>query len=364
MLLSFVGFCSAQPRSTLNVGFEYQLEVEDVQSTGSTTDALEIVDGTILDRLQKNFPQKDDTGAFLVEFNTIESQIFSACFTDNDQCSLVRSSIEVVYDAGKPEHSVEFVTLQLVQDFLASISMGKKGVFASYAYPSMVSSLAQFQMNIVMDRMTDTEIKVLEATFAEVFGAIVFAMEGDTEVVDVKFLFQDLLGSFAQTLSAELRIAGYCRDCTMAQFEQIVVDTINGNLPAFQTKLKVNSNALNSTYFDRVSSITFSVPELPETLAPIGDASIFDETPPTVENKLPWFLWFGVALAILVICCGCYMIFRENAEYEKEDFSTSEEGSQAYDSQFASGDEEDGTFEEEGTDLDLESVEQTEAQEY
>lgn len=360
-----VGLCSAQQRPTVNVEFEYQLEIQNSERAGSTADALNIIDGAILERLQRSLPDRvngSQNGALLVNFNTIQSEIFSACFTDNDECSLVRSKIEVVYQEGKLEHSVEAVTLQLVEDYLASISMGNNDIIASFAYPTMVSSLAQFRMTTVLGRMTDTEIKVLEDTFTEVFGAIVFAMEGDTDVIDVKFLYQDLLGSLDQTLSADLRISGYCRECSMAQFEQIVGDVITQNIPAFQNKLTRNSNALGSSYFDGVSTTQFSVPELPETLPPIGDTSIYDQSAPTVDNKQPWFLWFGISMAILVICCGCYMIVKDNIEYEKEELSTSDE-SEAYESEFMSGDEEEGAYEEEGTELDFETVAQTEADE-
>jgi hypothetical protein len=349
--LAGVGLCFAQQKPTINVEFEYQLEVQDSQIAGSTTDALGTIDGGILEALQNNFPEKNGSGFYLVKFNGIESEIFSACFTANDECSLVRSKIEVMYQAGKPEHAVEFVTLQQVQDYLASISMVNNNIIASYGYPSMVSSLAQLQMNTVQGRMNDTEIKVVEDTFTEVFGAIMFAMEGDTEIVEGRFLFQDLLGSSEQTLSTDLRISGYCRDCTMAQFEQTVEGVINGNIPAFQNRLMVNSNALGSTYFNGVSTIEFSVPELPEELPAIGDSSIFDETAPTVENKQPWFVWFGLTMGILVIFCGCYMIVKDNVEYEKEELSTSDESNM--DGEFVSRDEEDGMYEEEGTEMEM-----------
>lgn len=335
-------FCSAQSsnRTKINVVYEYQLEVEDTLRAGSTQDVLTLIDGGIVGYLQGNLPEQSSSGP-LVKFNQSSSEIFSACFTDNDECSLVRSSIEVSIQGEKPELAVEFVTLQLVQKYLEKVTTDDNHFIATYKYPTMVSSLAEFKMYAVADTMTDTEIAVVQKTFNEVFGAIVFAMEGDTEIVDAKFLYQDLLdvvdavtGS-ATILYTQLRISGYCRNCVSDDFEAVIVDVINSNLPAFQNKLKVNANAVGSAYFDGVSSIAYSVPVLPDPLPPVKDASIFDETPPEADNKQPWFLWFGLSMAILVLCAGCYMVYNDNRVYEKDAISTSD-SSQPQDSEFVS----------------------------
>jgi hypothetical protein len=205
----------------------------------------------------------------------------------------------------------------------------------------MVSTLAQFQMDFVHGGMSSTEIEVMRDTFLQVFGAIVFAIEGDTDVLDAKFLYQDLFdvrrlqednitdttevldGNF--TLSTDIQVTGFCRECTSFQFGDVVNNVIIENIEAFRTKLIFNSGAVGSSYFDDVATVSFAVPELPSLLPPMEDDTIFDAEPPIVTTKLPWFLWFGLSMVICIGCIGYYVIIKDRTDLEKDEaFSTSE----------------------------------------
>eukprot|EP00339_Tiarina_fusa_P013875 CAMPEP_0117012540 /NCGR_PEP_ID=MMETSP0472-20121206/10532_1 /TAXON_ID=693140 ORGANISM="Tiarina fusus, Strain LIS" /NCGR_SAMPLE_ID=MMETSP0472 /ASSEMBLY_ACC=CAM_ASM_000603 /LENGTH=416 /DNA_ID=CAMNT_0004715635 /DNA_START=179 /DNA_END=1429 /DNA_ORIENTATION=- len=354
LLASFPGCAASESnRTDVSVSFEFQLEVNNTQVTGTTQEVLDDIDSTILSSLQTTLPNGAPDGDELpnVQFSGVSSEIFSACFTKSAQCSLVRSSIAITYEGDKPEHSVEFVALRLVQDFLKNFSILNANVLASYAFPSMVETLAQFKMDSVSGRMSDTDISVLRETFVEVFGAIVFAIEGDTEVIDAKFVYQDLFeindrrlspanqtyvehteenGEY--TLSTDLKVTGFCRDCTSPQFGEVVNGVIVDNLIAFQSKLKINGNAVDSVYFTNVTSISFAVPELPSKLPPIEDESIFDGEAPVVKSKVPWFLIFGATASLCILCSGAYLVFKDRSDFVKdEEFSTSEsEGAGSY----------------------------------
>ena len=319
---------TAQETNT-TVGFEYMLEVENVQKMGSTQAVLSVLDGEILGKLQARLPDLNDEGVHLVKFDSIQSEIFNSCFTSSDQCSYIRSTIFVTYQDARPEYAVRAVTLPLVQEYFSDIPSTYDLLRVTYTYPLMVQTLAEFEIHPVSSKMNSTEISVLESTFVEVFGAVVFAIEGDTEVVEARFLYQDIDGNVfsnatdnVSTVTAELRVAGYCRNCTSSQFEDIVVGVVDENLPAFLRELKLNSNASGSTYFDDVSSIVFSIPDLPPPLSQSGDSSIFDQSPPAVETKQPWFLWFGMVMAIIIICGGCYIVIQDTVVYDKDDYST------------------------------------------
>jgi hypothetical protein len=368
---------SEPTRTEITVGFEYRLEVNN--NVGSTEDVMGNIDSDIIGALQKALPNggtESPEELPNVKFETVKSEIFSACFTKSDQCSLVRSLIRIDYEGEKPENSVEFVTLRLVKEYLTQYSETMALVSVTYAYPSMVKTLTQFQMNIVNGRMSPTEIAVMESTFVEVFGAIVFAFEGDTDVVDAKFLYQDLFDIEDRrlehdhheesdnstttdtttieeesneplieefTLSTDLQIRGFCRDCTSPQFGDIVNIAIVENLPAFQLKLKLNGETAGSTYFENVTDVTFAVPELPSKLPPIEDDSIFDTKPPVVDTKIPWFLPVGLVIAIGAILGGICIIHKDKTDLEKEEFSTSEESEEGG-SYGSEGEENDGEF--------------------
>ena len=353
---------SADPssnRTEVAIEYEYQLEVNKTESTGTIEDVLGNLDSTILRNLQDSLPNgqtTEDDELPNVTYTDVSSDVFSACFTKSEQCNLVKSKISISYEGTKPPHSVEFVSLRLVQGFLKNFASMNNNVIVNYAYPLMVESLAQFQMDTVQERMSDVEIQVLEETFVEVFGAIVFAIEGDTDIVDAIFVYQDLIrqrrnlspdnsttSSTANiplieededesvnreyTLSTDMKISGFCRDCTSSQFGDIVNGVIINNINAFQNKLKTNAMDVDTVYFTNVTSTSFAVPQLPDELPPIQDKSIFDNEPPETESKVPWFLIFGIVVASLIVIAGVFMIRREESIGDKEEFSTSDDNS-------------------------------------
>ena len=90
-----------------------------------------------------------------------------------------------------------------------------------------------------------------------------------------------------------------------------------------------------------MEDITFAVPELPSKLPPIKDNTIFDSKPPVVvKETAPWFVFFGIGLALCVIVSGCYCIYKDRTDYEKDGaFSTS---SSAFDAVEEDGSQEEG----------------------
>jgi hypothetical protein len=347
-----------ESRTEVVVNFEFQLEVKKRSQTGTTTDILQLIDGEILPSLQATLPNggtsgpDDEPG---VKFESIGSEIFSACFTTSDQCSLIKSNVLVSYEGVRPEDSVELVTLKLVQNFLEQYGLEDNNVLITYMYPSTVSTLTQFSIGPVKGPMGDIEVMVLEKTFEEVFGAIVFAIEGDTEVMNAKFLYQDIFDGESEvidqskvtqqkgnTVQTDLLVQGKCRDCTSTQFGIIVGTVIENNLAAYQNTLRLNGKTALSEYFDDITSLTFAVPQLPESLPPIKDDSIFDSEAPETENKQPWFLFFGLVLGLCVFLGGTYCVCKDKTEMEMEkdeNFSTS--GSSGSDGEEEDDDEED-----------------------
>ena len=353
---------TATGRTEIDVAYEYQLEVNSVQTTGSTSDVLQRIDNEILATLQETLPNgyvTDPNDLPNVKFESVSSEIFSACFTTSEQCSLIRSNILVSYEGAKPDHSVEKVTLNLVQEYLAAFQDATSATMITYEYPRAVESLAQFRMGPVITRMGTIERNVLESTFLEVFGAIVAAIEGDTLVQDVQFLYQDLF-PFQEseteandyTLATDVRVTGYCRDCSSQEFGDMVDRVITQNLAAYKNKLMSNGDGASSDFFSHITELSYKVPELPSKLPPIEDQSIFDGKPPEVRRAVPWFLFLGIALGVCVILFGSFAIYSDKIEFlDKEDFSTSD--SEGYGEE--EEDEETGNGEEEATEYAEES---------
>jgi hypothetical protein len=97
-------------RTQMEVSYQFQLEVNNDETTGTTLDVLGNIDLDILDTLQETLPNGQAASKAEepnVKFERVSSEIFSACFTKSKQCSLIRSTILVSYKGQKPEHLVE-----------------------------------------------------------------------------------------------------------------------------------------------------------------------------------------------------------------------------------------------------------------
>jgi hypothetical protein len=357
---------NAQTSSSVTVTYEYQLEVNNINGNGnqsdlavgttsSTQDMLSFMDRNILGSLQEMLPNGGITASSNetspnIKFFDIKSEMYSECFTSSDQCSLVRSSILVTYEGEKPKHAVERVSYRLVRQYLEDFASGSSGqVVITYMYPMIVSSLAQFRLTSVETTMGDVEIQTMENSFLEVFGATVAAMEGDTEITYVGFIYQDVnqvdpspsngggdddnnrlrgrLLNPLSTLEADFFTHGYCRECTEKEYASVVNSEITANLVAFVHKLKLNGEVAGSSYFTNVDEIAFDVPDLPPGLPKFNDGSLYDSEPPQTKSSLPWYFYFGIVTAIGVIICGVYIVYKDlrDLDDEKDEFSTSSE---------------------------------------
>jgi hypothetical protein len=357
--------CGQGQRTEIEVEYEYRLEVNGVSTVGTPDVVLTSIDQEILSTLQETLPNGGTTSEEEepnVRFETIDSNLFSACFTKSERCSLIKSKLVVSYLGEKPQHSLEMVALNLVQKYLKDFSMNGDAneggeVLITYLYPLAVSTLAQFQIAPVLQgRMNTTQIAIVQDSFVEVFGAITAAIEGDTEIINAQFLYQDLFamedpetgaatvvvleentpleksGSpsifleivSSSLLATDLLINGICRECTSVEFGEVVNAVIEENLQAYKVKLQENGALASSEYFADLTTVTFDVPELPSKLDPIEDDTIYDFQTSTVDSTVPWFLWMGLAIGVVVLLFGSYCIHKETQEFAKEDVSTSE----------------------------------------
>ena len=355
-------------RTFITVEYDYRLEVNTTANSSSNAfgDVQGDIDSNILTFLQERLPNGDiPEGKQMpdIQFSTINSRYINMCYTESDICKFVKSRIRVSYAGVKPEHSVERVTLALVQEYLQDINDSDPMVDTMYAYPMYFSTVGQFQLLPVKGPMSDTDIEFFEETFYEVFNAISFSLDGDTVVTDAHYVYQSLTdmppdlggdGSISMTysLSTDLKYFGKCRYCDKEQFVNIVDGLIENNLGALLKNLKrgLSSNYNNITYFMDVEDISYALPELPEGLPPIEDPSIFDRLAPTGSNPLPWYLYFGTIIAVCLLITGVLVVIRDQRQLSKEENSTDGESSEDIDTDDVDDAiEETSTMEEEDT---------------
>jgi hypothetical protein len=328
-------------KSQVTLTYEYQLEIfpsiEESSTALTGNDYLNRIDISLMDGLPEmlaNDEEESNSNSQVpsVEFVDISSEIYSACFTSADECSLVRSRLVIAYEGEKPKYSVERVATRLVQDFLRNYNETTQEVTATYEYPFWMESNAEFEIQPVDSIMTGIEIGVMEEAILEVFGAVMFAMEGDTDMIDSKFTYQHLLESintstntssndqrnFRRMLNVDFEIVGLCRECSEEGFSGLVQDVVTGNVGAFRDKLQVNGRNMNSTYFDKVDRIVFAFPLLPDDLPPVEDNAIYDLQPPQSNSSNPWYLYFGITASICILLFGMYVVYKDHSDFRKE----------------------------------------------
>jgi hypothetical protein len=335
-----------QGRTYASVEYEFKLEVNSTTSANMVVDVeeelkswLSTIDNNIIPSLQHSLPNGESASENEVPnvmFTQISSERVNQCFTESDACEWIKTSLFLSYDRQKPSFFVERVTLKLVQEFLETFSKETAMVRAIYAYPMLTSGSGRFELGPVNRTMDAVEIEVFESSFNSVVSAVIASFDGDTEVEGADFIYQDLTEVqvvdgkiMSKVLSVDVIYFGLCRYCSNAQFVDIVEGVISDQmiLDAFQTRLKYNGADHNTDYFDDVSFSRYSERTMPDEATSIDDPSIYDSQAPTMSDKNPSYLWWGMALVILILGVGIYLVHNDQRELTKEDISTDEEDS-------------------------------------
>ncbi len=330
-------------RISITLEYIYQLEVNATsdESSGNVGSVVQDIDASIVSSLQDSLPNgttPDDSLRPDVKYNSIASEVTGTCFTESATCRWITSTLDLSYAEGKPEYTVEQVTINLVQDYLKAYSeRNTLAATATYTYPMIVSGWGQFQILPVSSPIALKDIAVLEKSFLEVFGAIVIALDGDTVISQAHFYENFPKGVSNQTarddektriinstLWTDVQFYGKCRNCSDDAFAALVNNIIGSALEPFQYKLTEIGRAANSSYFESINSVSYSEREMPDSLPPMDDFSIFDSQPPESSPSVPWYLYFAASMAMVVICVGVFLIRRDRRSLEKEDVSTGE----------------------------------------
>mmetsp|Transcript_10700 Transcript_10700/g.25747 ORF Transcript_10700/g.25747 Transcript_10700/m.25747 type:complete len:439 (+) Transcript_10700:133-1449(+) len=352
-------------RSFMTVEFDYRLEANRTKSIGNnaTEDSkpgdnnifiekernaapLEHaqldIDTNIISYLQEAIPGGDITenGTLPdVEYTTINSRFINMCFTESDACKFVKSRIKLSYVENLPKASMERITLDLVRNYLNEINEKNPSVNTMFVYPMIFSSTVQLDLSPVAGPMSDEDTEHLVTTFYNVFHAIVGALDGDTEVSEVYFVYQDVVEldhdddnitvseneiPYRNKLSVNLKYFGKCRYCTEDDLDAIVYETFEPNENAFLATLTKANEQTDVSYFLSIKEVSFSRYAPPDVL-PDPNASIRGGE--LASKKIPWLLYGGVVIAVIVLFTGVHVIVKDQKELKKDEPSTSNESS-------------------------------------
>jgi hypothetical protein len=198
----------------------------------------------------------------------------------------------------------------------------------------LVSGTGRFQMRPVARPMNDEEIGIFEGCFSDVFASVVYAFDGDTEITNSKFIYQDFSPADEEnsTITVDVKFFGQCRHCDNFQFVSIVEGVIQDSMmqDAFQDQLIYHGSNQNTTYFDDLKMVTYSARAMPSGTPDVGDKSIYDTAAPSTSTGQPWFLYVGVVLVLLIVIFGVALIYwdqKELKELMKEEMSTDSDDS-------------------------------------
>jgi hypothetical protein len=328
-------------RTFMTVEFDYKLEanatitsrIDNITTTDTyednifskpLEDALLDIDTDLIATIQERIPNggiTEEKPIPDVQFNSVNSRFINMCFTESDACKWVKSRIKLSFAENRPKSAMERATLDLVREYLEDVSESNPAVYAMYVYPMIHSSTVQFDFSPVDGPMSDEDIEDFETSFYNVYNAIVNALDGDTDVSEAFFVYQDVQDS--NKLSVNLKYYGKCRYCSKEELAEILNGEIESNEQTFLSNLKLQSR---STFFQRVEEVSFSVPQPLSELPPI-DSSIIDGSAAVATKSIPWLLYVGAAAAVVVIFTGVYVICKDQKDLRKEEASTGNESS-------------------------------------
>ena len=307
--------------------------------------ALLDIDTDIIPYLQEHIPGGDipEDGTMPdVEYTTVNSRFINMCFTESDACKFVKSRIKLSYVENLPKASMERITLDLVRDYLSEFNEENPSVNTMFVYPMIYSSTVQLNLSPVDGPMSDGDIEHLVTTFHNVYQAIVSALDGDTELSEVFFVYQDVgelkdsneqsnrrLGeeetSQQYELMVNLKYFGKCRYCTEDDLAATIHQTFEPNQHALLANLKKTGSETDATYFQNVTEVSFSVYTPPDVLPPDINAATTRDVG-VASKKIPWLLYIGVAAAVFVLGTGVYVIVKDQKKLRsKEEASTGDE---------------------------------------
>jgi len=291
-------------------------------------DAMFHIDTFLIPTLQDRLPNGDiPEGKTMpdVKFNSVNSRFINMCFTKSDACKWVKSRIKLSFVGDRPKAAMERVTLNLVQEYMQDINESNLPINAVFVYPMIHSSTIQLEFSPVEGPMSVSDITDLQSSFFTVYNAIVAALDGDTDVSEAFFVYQDVLPLQDQPgdkLLVNIKYFGKCRYCSEPELAETINESMESNDETLLWNLQKESN---STYFQRVTDVSFSVPDL------IGG---LDATPSslntefnTASKKIPWMLYAGALIGCLVLITGVVVITKDQKELLKEEASTGEESS-------------------------------------
>ncbi|KAG7351357.1 hypothetical protein IV203_010717 [Nitzschia inconspicua] len=346
--------------NSITIEYEYQLEINHGTNARNTNNQSiqqilqSKIDNDLLKSLQTMLPHGGITAASPsvdlvpnVRFSNLESTLFMDCFTSSDECGLVRTKLIIDYNDIKPEYSLERVGYQLVQEYLQNITDNSQGrILITYLYPYWVSNAIQLQMRPIQQTMSEMEVSVVAESTLQVVGATVAAMEGDTEILNVQFIYQDLIdakrdddenadvvgatnnssdtttlaNTFNRALQADFQIHGICRQCNDRDFAAIVNKVVPNQLNALRMRLQRNGRFDNITYFDDLVELSFGLPQPPDDLPTTDHPDLYDTTVPTTDSYLPVFFFLGISMTVCILVTGMFFIWKDiQDDYDDDD---------------------------------------------
>eukprot|EP00980_Cylindrotheca_fusiformis_P016159 scaffold4805_cov136-Cylindrotheca_fusiformis.AAC.14 len=299
-------------RTEASIQFEYILEVRDLNDSGAAP-VVHQIDSTILGELQKKLSSVeglDKDGVPTIILTDVQSTIYSHCspMAEHTECANVGTILLVSYAVGTSKEFIEFEILQLAKAFLADFDSRFSNVRSIYMFPRIEESIGQLTIAGMDQTMNPSVIAVFERTIVQVFGETLGSVGGDTNILDAKYVYQE---QNDRQLMTQVMISGVCQQCTSEEFANIVSVVVDSTLDRFQKQLKENANAIGSDAFDSITSIEYTTPDEPHFL----DSSDEDASSEGMgSSSHPWFIWFGMSLAIAMLVLGAYILRKQLLE--------------------------------------------------
>ncbi|KAL3932725.1 MAG: hypothetical protein SGBAC_010716 [Bacillariaceae sp.] len=290
--------------------FEYKLDASNIPRYGSVQTVVDVIDSVIIDRMSQKLSPLEAAQLGDAVLDQVNSEIYSQCFGQGDECVLARSMLTISHNGEKSELSIQFAALRLVQDFLKDFNTSYVDVSTTYMFPKIMQHVAQFDIRGVDIHLKPDNMEIFRATILEVYGDALTAKQRDMNLLDVQYIYQKRV---EDKLETHFMISARCRSCTERSFKYTLGTIFDESKEQFQMQLRSSALVKGSFVVAGVTEVDYTWPEEPEFLDSLDETFFVQDISQEVSKEIPWWIiWIGVGLLLVALGLGILLFSIED----------------------------------------------------
>ena len=253
---------------------------------------------------------------------------------DFDICTKAETQVNVLIPADLDPDLVKRVALLDIQTFIIEFNADSTDIQILFEFPLAVSAVLKVSLLGVDGTMGTIEKEELEATFLQIFDAILQTTNPNFSIDILQVLTQEaenvrrrLLRSLQETTNPpvnniDLYIRASCEgtDCTNTKFEAVTLEEFAAITQALELALRAAGREADTDYFESLTAVQISDSGLNDLLP----ANMVGDYQQSENEKVPFWVWIVMAVDFILFAGAVLYVLwrlnvRKNAEMNKYD---------------------------------------------